>query len=428
MKKLLILLLTNAPLVAMSLEKTRPTKPTVVALKTKAANPFEKNEIEALRALGRLDIPTLKKCLDSDNFDINGLLPAQEVYDIRGVWAQRTLLETALCLQVQNFNDKQFEAYEQCLKLILLHKKLDANKLDYNRWSPLHLAVFNDDPLALQLLLAMKTKLRLNLNIRGFDGQTPLFLAASQNPLALCDLLKHGADYTIPDEKGRPVVYALIEQKALDGNLYALIALAEHGVPIDAPFLGKTAFELALEQVTGAGSHNKKAPSILNLAALLALGARCNRANIAAMIGLGTSADDEDYSFAETALVHAFNGTAFEDKEIKKIARKQKAGLNLALDQADNIYCMTPLMWAAARGNMKLAQQIVALGASLYYRDNFSNTALHHAVRNGHIAMARYLKEIAPLAYILRNNFDRTPVDVAISSKQSREMLLMLAQ
>lgn len=94
----------------------------------------------------------------------------------------------------------------------------------------------------------------------------------------------------------------------------------------------------------------------------------------------------------------------------------------------DNILGMTPIMWAAACGNVEFAQELMNFNPDFLLTDDYGNTALHYAIRNGHVALVKLLKNKAPVAYTIKNNFDRTPVDIAISSKQSGEMLLALAE
>ena len=57
---------------------------------------------------------------------------------------------------------------------------------------------------------------------------------------------------------------------------------------------------------------------------------------------------------------------------------------------------MTPLMIAAARGQLKKVRLLIGHGADLRHRDNLGRTAMDHAATNGQLTMTLLLQPFAP--------------------------------
>ena len=85
-------------------------------------------------------------------------------------------------------------------------------------------------------------------------------------------------------------------------------------------------------------------------------------------------------------------------------------GINLK----DAIYGMTPLMWAAALGNLGLAKVLLAHPQiDFTITDNFGDTALHYAARNGHAEIVKLLLAYPQVLSIVQNNSGATAYDLA---------------
>lgn len=85
---------------------------------------------------------------------------------------------------------------EQCVEVLLNHGA-DPNISDNEGYLPLHNAVGNTD--VVKLLIEYTT----NINKQTHGGETPLYLAISQNSTrSSLILLEHGADPNIPNKEG----------------------------------------------------------------------------------------------------------------------------------------------------------------------------------------------------------------------------------
>ena len=428
MLKFLLLALTclaSVTLEAMSITKT---KKETAESPAKTGQDKVAVEIAALRALGKLDVEALRECLEKSDFPINKTLPALELYQVFSTWAHRTLLEAAVTMQLFRLRDPgQRMQYQQCLCVILRHPQLDANAHRDDWYGSLHLALHNEDPLPVQTMLDAKDKLRLDLNARGWHGETPLFVAIkNQNHVARM-LQEPGVDITLSNNEKIPILHALIDFAGTHRETRVnMLALAERGAEINAIFKGKTALDKALAQFKQPLPWPEKNAALKNnILGLLALGAQINptaspqaKRDAKALILLLF----ED-SNLDRIIQLSIEGQALEKEELEKRVEWLHKNINLA-----DTFGMTPLMWAAAWNNLKLAQQLLGAQPDLLKTDGSGNTALHHAVRNGHIEMVTSLAVLEPRAYLIKNCFGRTPVDIAIAAKKSKEMVLILAK
>lgn len=102
--------------------------------------------------------------------------------------------------------------------------------------------------------------------------------------------------------------------------------------------------------------------------------------------------------------------------------------VRLVLETAKNPAKAQQLIECAAQNKLSLASILLELGANPLIRDFHGNTALHSAVLHGHVRMVRFLANVAPLALIIKNEEGKTPVDCAIATGKSADILLALAQ
>ena len=75
---------------------------------------------------------------------------------------------------------------------------------------------------------------------------------------------------------------------------------------------------------------------------------------------------------------------------------------------------MTALMWAAALGRLELVQLLLAqFEIDITATDNFGDTALHYAARNGYANIVALLLTYPEALGALQNNAGATPYDLA---------------
>lgn len=82
-----------------------------------------------------------------------------------------------------------------------------------------------------------------------------------------------------------------------------------------------------------------------------------------------------------------------------------------------------PLIEAAALGDDRAIQLLLAKGADVTVNDERGNTALHRAVQNGHVEVVRIL--IAHGAVAAKNHFGKTPLNYAEISRNEQIIALL---
>ena len=96
------------------------------------------------------------------------------------------------------------------------------------------------------------------------------------------------------------------------------------------------------------------------------------------------------------------------------------------VDEAD-ASGVTPLMIAAANGNLRMARKLVARGASVNRHDGFERSALWHAVWNGSLPIVRFLLSSGADAS-RTDNFGNSVLSLAARSGRSDLLRLLLDQ
>lgn len=121
------------------------------------------------------------------------------------------------------------------------------NSTEYgNDWSILHYAVYRNYKEMIQYFLTIPL---LNINIRNRDGFTPLFYAAQQNNIELCELLLHaGADPTLagydPNYPNTPPMCP-IDHIIDSPDLLSLFSIHEKCIkPLDKPHIHSSKLSL----------------------------------------------------------------------------------------------------------------------------------------------------------------------------------------
>ena len=95
---------------------------------------------------------------------------------------------------------------------------------------------------------------------------------------------------------------------------------------------------------------------------------------------------DAKDSTGRTALMYASTG---KDTATVKNLLHHGAGIN----EADGVENFTPLMWAAAEGNMEVVKILLSAGADVNMKDIDGDTAGSFAGKNGHAEIAAMLKQ-----------------------------------
>jgi ankyrin repeat protein len=130
----------------------------------------------------------------------------------------------------------------------LLDCGANINVLDAEGFSPLHRASLSGNSDAVQLLINCRADLNIALASDGKSDAclTPLYVAAQQGELAICQLLvEHGADINPRDECGMsPLQTASVRKNSLK-HLDVVTFLLDNGAPIDYRSEGLTALILA---------------------------------------------------------------------------------------------------------------------------------------------------------------------------------------
>lgn len=422
----------------------------------------------ALAALDKGDIAALEQSIQRDDFAVDYRYPHLN---------NRTLLGE-VCYR--KCTDTTCQALWTILRYLIKKEHSGSfTMMDNNQWSPLHLAVFNHDPRLLRTILEFQELLDIDCNIhKNVANQwTPLNLAVSErrreHVRAL--LAKPSANPNIPNHAFRryPLHSAIRPHSATD-DLDTARDLVEAGAEVDCKdYEGNTPLELAFNLGFKANLFDDSHLKII--LSLIAMGTRIDPAWLNAFTHVSalrkqTLFNPINESVEGRAVILASATAAMRGKTFTITITK--SGLNhqqdlehygappvqgyapapekignveiikepvikndlliisdpSAINAQDKLFGMSGLMWAAARGNLPLAMELIKNNADPLLVDKAGDTALHYAVRNGHIPMAARLQQIAPLALIKKNKNGRTPVDVAIASKKSQKMLLALAR
>ena len=343
-----------------------------------------------------------------------------------------------VCLAKLGMTDSEYQA---CLRCLLEKPEIDVNLADNTGHNPLLYAIYNSDTTALSMLMEYKNQRGLDCNKRGTGHYTPLTLAVAFNRVNHIKLLLRDRSvdpnlcYSNPPYGGHPLHFTVsgeyLEQP--DGRVYGISELiimrdlVECGAAIES-YVHNAAYSVLLK---GCGlvdnKLNDRTPLQLALANCPVLESNLGYERILALLACGAAVTHEDiyafiprYILTKSGIVlidfwsdccnAAVKGTVLEStfKDLPEL-----------LNEQDKILHMTPLMWAAARGNLLLAQQLVKLGADVTIQDRFGYTALHFAALNGHPDLVKFILSIAPDLRIVRNNNGRTPLDIVIRAKKS---------
>jgi ankyrin repeat protein len=236
----------------------------------------------------------------------------------------------------------------------LLAGRADVNAADGNGTSPLHWAVWADDPATVDELVRAGASVTA---VNAF-GVTPIYTAAERgNASIIRRLLERGANANFTDRSGDTVLMAAIRSGSLD----AVSALVDAGANVNAadPQLGYTVLMSAVRSDSAA---------IVKL--LLAHGA-----SLEARTRVG----------ARPAVRPPGAGGGSHGVGIVR------SGVPPQGEQLPTPGGMTPLLYAARDGSLDAARVLLEAGASLNVADPNGMTPLLMAITNGKIDVAQLL-------------------------------------
>lgn len=367
------------------------------------AKSHEKTCNKALKALNAGNIEKMLEYAAQKKFDCNYQYPQEE---------NRTLLSCLCKKRPQDFDAQSWtnqlpQEVHTALEILIEKPGLSLSIPDKNGWMTLHYAASNPDSRLLARLLSLKDRLHLDVQRRNpHNGWTPLHMAVERGLVANVKLLLSDAQVN-PNLPTSDELYPICQIGTYPGIITISKDLVEAGAYIDTLSRGKSAFGHACKTFQG------------RMIPLLALGAAFK------------PYQDEFHVIMPKLIAKSFRGEGLLNDSFRAALLGTRLNpfhilTGPEINAQDVTYDMTPLMWAAARGNLALAQQLAR--ADHLLTDKYGNTALHIAVRNGHVQLAEYLSQQAPLALLVKNENGKTPVDLAIAAKKSREMLLALAK
>jgi uncharacterized protein len=236
----------------------------------------------------------------------------------------------------------------------LLAGRADVNVADGNGTSPLHWAVWADDPATVEELV----RAGASVTAANAFGVTPIYTAAERgNATILRRLVASGASANGTDRSGDTVLMAAVRS----GSLEAVTVLVEAGADVNAadPQLGHTVLMWAVRSDSA---------SIVRL--LLARGA-----SLEARTRIG----------AKPAARPPGAGGGSHGVGIVR------SGVPPQGEQLPTPGGMTPLLFAARDGSLEAARVVIEAGANLNAADPNGMTPLMMAITNGQIRVAQLL-------------------------------------
>ena len=236
----------------------------------------------------------------------------------------------------------------------LLAGRADVNAADGNGTSPLHWAVWADDPATVDELVRAGASVTA---VNAF-GVTPIYTAAERgNATIIRRLIASGAKANGTDRSGDTVLMAAVRSGSLD----AVTALVEAGADVNAadPQLGHTVLMWAVRSDSA---------SIVKL-----------------LLARGASLEARTRTGAKPAARPPGAGGGSHGVGIVR------SGVPPQGEQLPTPGGMTPLLFAARDGSLEAARVLVDAGANLNAADPNGMTPLMMAITNGQIRVAQLL-------------------------------------
>lgn len=115
---------------------------------------------------------------------------------------------------------------------------------------------------------------------------------------------------------------------------------------------------------------------------------------------------------------------------IMSIKKKRHEDTKALLDRNEDLKNtkykgLTPLMWAAKKGNLKACKLLVRKGANLEIKDDDGETALYKACDEEHDEIVEFLLDEGAKINT-KDKLDRTPLHIAVENERERMVELLL--
>ena len=260
---------------------------------------------------------------------------------------------------------------------------------------PLMVAIMNDNPHMVKVLLAYKAKVDFVAKLKNNGGLvSPLTLAMKckkANHMAIINyLIEHKADLNFPTALNRTALHQAVIWECED----VLPNLIQNGGNINAKDKnGKTPLHLALER-----NHLNFAKKLINL------GADVN------------AKDSQNWTPMHIACQ---NGNL----EIVKLLFEKKAIVDCQQNSKK-----TPLHLASRNGHLELVKFLLQFTTSVNDRTVHGSTALHMAVEKGHLEIVKLLLSKGAMTDVKTDQEGITPFMLAIGNKQIEVIKLFMEQ
>ncbi len=318
----------------------------------------------------------------------------------------------------------------EVFNLLLSAPGLNVRLKDANGMEAIHYCIeYNISDVLLKLLLTHRATLHpaLDLNAPGREGTTPLYMAIAQDNLAQAELLCKESDINpnIPTAWGVFPLHAaaqhssiLFQRAAYIGSLSELMIrlLADKGAlmncinsssqtPLSSTF-GEIVISIMDAKMFGTNPFFDNS----RMLALLALGASPTPAQTEYLKEMPSVLSTNRPLLLDMCVFTAVTQTEEALSKIHFYLANTPADPN----KRDTVYGMTPLMWAAARGHLKLAKLLLTHpNIDACATDHLGDTALHYAARNGHLALVILLLRKTGIFVNQKNHNGKTALDLA---------------
>ncbi len=299
--------------------------------------------------------------------------------------------------------------------------------LDERGRSALHLAVENNDEVAVQRLL----RIGANINAADKQGQTPIFGAVAQKHIHMIELLtSRGAKVSHRDQQGRSLSEWAIETKA---DSIFLDVLAGYGAPFEpAQKTKRTPLHLAasegradlvaglLLQGIDINARDAEGKTPLHLAT-----AAGHIDTMRALVEAGANAALRDSDIVTPLYIAAEKGNVAAVDYLLTLP-EVRIGINQHAAYQNGY---TPVMAAASKNHVAVIEKLAAVGADLNKTDNQNRHSLFIAVESGQTDAVRKLIALgADVGKDVLSNSNKSSMMHWIDEKHYTEILTLLVE